>query len=120
VIDDLDVAAQIAETVLAEHAEFRASQPHAGEIADAQDTGRLAALARAVLVQRKEIVQLKLRPPMGCYTCEGHNEQLVDRIERMCEAVCPACAALPAFVAAQQWPLPDREGNEIYDDDVKL
>lgn len=50
---------------------------------------------------------------MGCYTCEGHNDQLVERIERMCEAVCAECAAKAAFVDAQKWPLPPNPENEV-------
>lgn len=70
---------------------------------------------------RAEVQTLQLRPPMGCYTCEGHNDQLVDRIERMCEAVCAECAAKDAFVDAQKWPLPPREGETSYltDDQVE-
>jgi translation initiation factor 2 beta subunit (eIF-2beta)/eIF-5 len=52
---------------------------------------------------------------MGCYTCEGHNDQLVERIERMCEAVCAECAAKAAFVDAQKWPLPPRDDVELGD-----
>lgn len=70
------------------------------------DAHELALLAPRLI---DEIRALKLRPPMGCYTCEVHNDQLVERIDMMVEAACPACAAAPAFVAAQQWPLPERE-----------
>ena len=80
-------------------------------------------LARSVLQllddTERDIAQLKLRPPMGCYTCEVHNDQLVERIERMCEAVCESCARSAAFVDAQKWPLPPRQSPEQTDEEFE-
>lgn len=81
---------------------------------DEEDDAQLSKqFARALLAlaaenerMRAEDIALKLRPPMACYHCENHNEQLVRRIEAMNAAVCPTCTASPAFVASQQWPLP--------------